>query len=266
MQSFSPRTRPQGQAGFALILAILSLLLLTFLGLTLAATTTTELQIAANQRWSQQARYNAEAGLEVAQVILRDIAAVRTDWRDSLHQRQTAAWTTLSYPAGPPGLPLVAGPPADQWGLPARHFENWECAIGNGRVGLGNVLSDGNTLFQNVSTLYGRTLNGSVTIWIRRPVKANDAGQFEHETANNRAVVTAEGVAPYAGNPTVGLNLKRRQQAVRLMEISLSVGERTPCSSDMNDMLQQGLGANGTNFLGCLPVDQFRGQADEGGQ
>ena len=70
-------TRTHGrvaEGGFALILAMLSLLLLTFLGLTLAATTSTELQIASNQRWSQQARYNAEAGLQAAQIILRDIA------------------------------------------------------------------------------------------------------------------------------------------------------------------------------------------------
>ena len=45
------------QSGFALVLALLALLLLTFLGLTLAVTTSTELQIATNYRWSEQARY-----------------------------------------------------------------------------------------------------------------------------------------------------------------------------------------------------------------
>ena len=45
----------RGESGFALVLAILSLMLLTFLGLTLATTTSTELQIATNYRWSQQA-------------------------------------------------------------------------------------------------------------------------------------------------------------------------------------------------------------------
>ena len=65
------------QAGFALILAILSLMLLTFLGLTLAATTSTELQIATNYRWSQQALYNAEAGLEAAKLLLAQVAGGR---------------------------------------------------------------------------------------------------------------------------------------------------------------------------------------------
>ena len=45
-----------GPIGFALILAILAHAP-EFLGLTLATTTSTELQIATNYRWSQQARY-----------------------------------------------------------------------------------------------------------------------------------------------------------------------------------------------------------------
>jgi len=53
------RQKRRSERGFALILAILSLMLLTFLGLTLATTTSTELQIATNYRWSQQALYNA---------------------------------------------------------------------------------------------------------------------------------------------------------------------------------------------------------------
>ena len=52
------------EGGFALILAILALMLLTFLGLTLATTTSTELRIATNYRWNTQALYNAEAGIE----------------------------------------------------------------------------------------------------------------------------------------------------------------------------------------------------------
>ena len=50
------------EGGFALILAILALMLLTFLGLTLATTTSTELRIATNYRWNTQALYNAGGG------------------------------------------------------------------------------------------------------------------------------------------------------------------------------------------------------------
>ena len=63
----------------ALVLAIMALMLLTFLGLTLATTTSTELQIATNYRWSQQALYNAEAGIEAAKAILRSMP-VGTSW------------------------------------------------------------------------------------------------------------------------------------------------------------------------------------------
>src|SRR5512139_2889276 len=66
--------RRAGEQGFALILAILSLMLLTFLGLTLAATTSTELQIATDYRWSQQALYNAEAGVEAGKTLLSRMA------------------------------------------------------------------------------------------------------------------------------------------------------------------------------------------------
>ena len=72
--------RRTGERGFALILAILSLMLLTFLGLTLATTTSTELQIATNYRWSQQALYNAEAGLEAARIVLSNEADIATGW------------------------------------------------------------------------------------------------------------------------------------------------------------------------------------------
>ena len=94
-----PRTHPRPrEAGIALVLALMALMLLTFLGLTLAATTSTELQIATNYRWSEQARYNAEAGIEAGKVILRNIPS-GTSWATILptqrvgvevehHQRQ----------------------------------------------------------------------------------------------------------------------------------------------------------------------------------
>ena len=61
------------QEGFALILALLALMLLTSLGLSLSATTSTELQIATNHRWSEQARYNAEAGIEYGRQLLTTV-------------------------------------------------------------------------------------------------------------------------------------------------------------------------------------------------
>ena len=129
------------EAGFALVLALLSLLLLTFLGLTLATTTSTELQIANNYRWSEQARYNAESGLELAKRFLQ----------------QNTAWQIL-VPAARPAGGLTATPsfvhnlpgPA---GEDARNFENSDCDTETA-VGYGVVLYEPGFLysFQNVST------------------------------------------------------------------------------------------------------------------
>ena len=89
-----------GERGFALVLAILSLMLLTFLGLTMATTTSTELQIATNYRWSQQALYNAEAGLEAARVVLSRTADVTTQWTPILPAVRTspASWLPGAAP------------------------------------------------------------------------------------------------------------------------------------------------------------------------
>src|SRR5216683_6005882 len=81
-----------GESGFALILAILALMLLTTLGLALAAITSTELQIATNYRWSQQALYNAEAGVEVGKIILR---SVQPDWAAVLPPARCATCATV---------------------------------------------------------------------------------------------------------------------------------------------------------------------------
>ena len=71
------------EEGFALILAILALMLLTFLGLTLATTTSTELRIATNYRWNTQAVYNAEAGIEAGKRILQSLNWARVAARPS---------------------------------------------------------------------------------------------------------------------------------------------------------------------------------------
>src|SRR5207245_4199528 len=72
-------TMRKSEAGFALILAMLALILLTFLGLTLTLTTSTELHIASNYRWSPQALYNAEAGIEIGKRYLQE-----SEWRTFL--------------------------------------------------------------------------------------------------------------------------------------------------------------------------------------
>ena len=155
------------ESGFALILAILALMLLTFLGLTLATTTSTELQIATNYRWSQQALYNAEAGVEAAKFILKTV-----NWGNALPDPREVAgvavtWngSTAPFPSLPGGGAVAPHSRNDEWGNPNRNFENWECdAKGNG-MGYGVVLDAGGRRAR-IST--GRR-SWAATSWARRP-------------------------------------------------------------------------------------------------
>ena len=106
-------------------------MLLTFLGLTLATTTSTELQIATNYRWSQQALYNAEAGLEAARIVLSDVADLTTGW--------TARLPTAAPRDAGPRAPQPAGPLDPTVG---RDFFRSNCDD-KGGVGYGRVLEDG---------------------------------------------------------------------------------------------------------------------------
>jgi hypothetical protein len=231
-----------GERGFALILAILSLMLLTFLGLTLATTTSTELQIATNYRWSQQALYNAEAGLEAARIALSNIADPTAYWQTQLPVFRGGSW--------PPG-----GAPAHEAPVAPRDFEKDGCDT-TGGMGYGRVLNDGVTLFEDVSTFPtgagGQTLNGAFTVWVRRPLRVGNNGQYSDTPDNDRLVIVAEGVAPYSGP---GDAFTRTRQATRVLEtrFTLALGEAgNPCLG--NQQGQEGGSPMGENFSACAPV------------
>jgi hypothetical protein len=225
----------KGERGFALVLAILSLMLLTFLGLTLATTTSTELQIATNYRWSQQALYNAEAGLEASRIVLSNVANQATKWQAQLPAVRTGPWNAGSAPAPPAGT--------------GRDYEKKDCDSWGG-MGYGVVLSDGTTRYENVSTFNGQSLNGAFTIWIRRPLETTTAGQFNDAAADDALVIVAEGVAPYGGP---GDAFTRSHQASRVLEtrFSLLLGQQgQPCG--LGGMQgQEGLSPMGENYNPC---------------
>jgi Tfp pilus assembly protein PilX len=242
-----PPAHEQRESGFALVLAIMALLLLTFLGLTLATTTSTELQIATNYRWSQQAQANAEAGIEAAKIILRDVS--RTSGNNLLTvlppDRTTAVtWKLTGASPAPPTGGAVA-PGADSWGQPLRQLENAGCDKRGGGVGYGAVLSG----IQSRTTLFGQQLNGAVTIWVRRGIIQNMDGSFRDDGSSTAAVVTAEGVAPYTGG-TQAMAFVEASRAVRVLEASmlLSVGDASACTSYSG---QGGGGVSGSGFWGC---------------
>jgi hypothetical protein len=230
------QVRRSREQGIALVLAILSLMLLTFLGLTLAATTSTELQIATNYRWSQQALYNAEAGIEAGKALLSGMT-----WSSILPVARVgpAAPTVCTTPTCWLGnvTPTAAGggivprfsARADAWGNPARNFESWQCDVKSNGAGYGLVLDDGTAEapYQYKDVVFGQQLNGAFTLWIRRPVHYRSDGLFEDWGADDdNVILVSEGIAPFTGGPgdasTEGTLRKRSAMAVQVIEVALS--------------------------------------------
>lgn len=228
------------ERGFALVLAILSLMLLTFLGLTLATATSTELQIATNYRWSQQALYNAEAGLEAARIVLSNVADVTDGWLNKLPgQRMSPQWWLEG--SAPPPLETATG----------RDFYRSNCDTRAG-VGYGMVLTDTTTRYEDVSTFEGQTLNGAFTIWVRRGLEIDNSGQYADSDRNDNLVIVSEGRAPYSGPGTA---FTTARQAVRVLETNFSLGLDTvgnPCLGTQAG--QEGMSPTGENFNPCAPI------------
>jgi hypothetical protein len=243
--------RAGSQAGFALILAILSLMLLTFLGLTLAATTSTELQIATNYRWSQQALYNAEAGLEAAKLLLAQVARVDASFHNILPIPRPGTW---HY--GVTGS--SGGPPDPNAGTPARvglrDYEMMGCADRSG-VGYGRVLTTPAGTpqpgdYQDVSQYMGTTVNGAFTLWVRRDTVVSLTGEFSDNADDTALVVTSEGIAPYTSQNNA---FARANQARRVLEVgyALLVNQGARCQGLSG---QEGVSASGENFDPCSPL------------
>ena len=236
--------RRRGERGFALILAILSLMLLTFLGLTLATTTSTELQIATNYRWSQQALYNAEAGLEVGRVVLALGASTETEWEELLPERRMEDTTTpmVWLDGAAPGPPTGA--------VAERDWYRSDCDT-RGGLGYGRVLAVLGTAYEHQSSYGARTLNGAYTLWVRRDLTVNDNGEYSDSESNKAVILVAEGVAPYTGQATA---FTAARQARRVLEVRLGLGvadEKKNCEGLGG---QEGLGPSGANYNPCAPL------------
>jgi hypothetical protein len=230
----------RGESGFALVLAILSLMLLTFLGLAMATATSTELQIATNYRWSQQALYNAEAGLEAGRIVLSNMADASQEWAALLPPARTLPWDPAT-----PSAAAFAGT--------GRDYERWECDEKGAGVGYGVVLVDAVQRYEDIGTFAGQTINGAFTIWIRRPLVGNDAGQYQDAVEDSRLVIVAEGIAPYSGQADAFV---RSRQAVRVLEThyTLDVGiAGEPCGLGRLQG-QEGGSPMGENFNPCVNV------------
>jgi len=252
------------ESGVALIMALLALLLLTAVGLTLATSTSTEVQVAANYRWSLQALYNAEAGLEVAKNVL------------------TAAWPTDPNVTAPSwNNPTQSGPPprAGSWdpsvpvsvhatlasmparsGTVTRDFEMWQCdRLGRG-MGYGIVMPDtvanGSGALENRPSYAGYLLNGAFTVWYRKPLASDTtAGNVRDFNQNDVApaiegtdvmIVVSEGVAPSAATSAFSTG----ERAVQIVEATVYGAPVMPvCEADLTG--QAGSGAGGAGADPC---------------
>ncbi|PYQ46646.1 MAG: hypothetical protein DMF77_00100 [Acidobacteria bacterium] len=247
------RPEHDSQAGFALILALLALMLLTFLGLALATSTSTELRIATNYRWQQQALYNAEAGIEAGRSLLRGM-----NFETILAPARAATWV-----GDGPVTPNAAGGSAvapnarnDQWGNPSRNFEGWPCDLRGNGMGYGVVLDDGgtNAPYQYKSTIFGQTLNGAFTLWVRRPVLPSlaNANFSDYGVDNDHLLLVSEGVAPYNGEAMSNARVAGNA-AVQVIEILLSRAGSggSVCGTRTG---QAGQGPEGAGFSACDPI------------
>ncbi len=244
----NPGRGARDAAGFALVLAILALMLLTFLGLTLATTTSTELQIATNYRWSQQALYNAEAGMEVSKLLL----ATNSQWLGLVPADRTPATGVAPWTAGTGPVPVGGG-----FGT-GRDYEQKQCPADRGGQGYGVVLNTfpalGNPAirWENVSSFLGSTINGAFTIWVRRELVSNLDGTFQDDATVplTNLVVTVEGVAPYTGAAS---NFTRANQARRVLEMTWTLLTGKPCRQLGG---QKGQGPSGENFDPCSTLSE----------
>jgi len=247
-------TAVKSQAGFALILALLALMLLTFLGLTLATSTSTELKIATNYRWQQQALYNAEAGIEAGKRILSGVPS----WTNILPTKRAGTWDGDTPP--PTGRGGANAPEAtnDEWNNPSRNFESGSCDRRGNGVGYGVVLDDGSGLapYQFKTTLYGQSLNGAFTLWVRRPTLIGLDGLFRDYSGpgeEDHLILVSEGVAPYTGAQLSGA-MTANNAAVQVVEVLLSQvrgTEQNPCNTRTG---QAGQGAENAGFSACDPI------------
>jgi hypothetical protein len=242
------------ESGFALILALLTLMLLTFLGLTLATSTTTELRIATNYRWQQQALYNAEAGVEAGKALLRGM-----NWQTILPVPRDTPWDGITAPT------VAGGGTSAPFTRASRNFEGWQCDKRGNGMGYGVVLDDNGAAapYQYKTNVLSQSLNGAFTLWVRRPpFLMPQGGTRDYGTTlpapntgdNNHLILVSEGVAPYTGAQMASSTLNAGNAAVQVIEVLLSRGSTsasTPCGTRGG---QAGQGSEGSGFSACDPV------------
>ena len=212
------RSQLNRKRGSALVISILVLFILTTLGMALMLTTSQETDISVNYRWGELAFFNADAGLEYAKNVLAGYAT------------QTGDFSTVLPPARGPAA--MNAPPVD--GTSCSHSQagcrDYQLALQQGNVMLyvGKVLRDqngrqllfdvrdpGNGVRGDIDGDGQEDIQGTLTIWVRRPLAGAEDYGFTGNL-NDRVIVTSEGTAPNFSGSTEG-----RPGSLRRLEVTL---------------------------------------------
>ena len=252
----SQRTNSR-ESGFALILALLALVLLTTMGLALSNSTSVELQISSNHRWSESAKYNAEAGIEYGKSILLASAA----WGAILPVARPQASIPDWQPTAWDGAAQAAETGTPTLGRATRDFENWQCDKKGYGMGYGVVYDTGAAAGPEEyrSQIGGATLNGAFTLWVRRPVMwsgGNGTGNtLQDYPTDNALILVSEGVAPYTGannaNAFAATNRAVYTIETLLTRSGTTIFDQSACSSRQG---QAGGSSSGGNTSGCVAL------------
>jgi len=268
----SQRTTSSRESGFALILSLLALVLLTTMGLALSNSTGVELQISSNHRWSESARYNAEAGIEYGKSLLM----AEPNWTPFLPPARPAAttnWVPTAWDGASEGGPTGTA----NLTRATRNFESWKCDKRGYGMGYGVVFDDGGAEGPEEyrSEIGGATLNGAFTLWVRRPVAWADGPDgdtllgdgatlqdYPGDADGNDDVVilVSEGVAPYTGATANTSGFAATNRAVYTIETVLNrsgttILDQSACSTRQG---QAGGSSSGGNSSGCISLKTGR--------
>ena len=230
--------RSLSEEGSAFVISILILFVLSVLGMALMLTTTTEKDIAINYRWGEQAFFNADAALEYGKNVLGDWLLQDGDFSGVLPQARDDV--TVANSDAPWGDALPGDASCDPSSPDCRDYQYFvdHCPPGGAgpcvRVYIGKVLLrtdktpvkydfrlPGGAVAGDVDGDGIADLEGTVTLWVRRPVVGTrDYGSTAGGTLkalHDRVILTAEGTAPGAmwagaGRP---VSLRRLEMVVR---------------------------------------------------
>ena len=230
--------RSLSEEGSAFVISVLILFVLSVLGMALMLTTTTEKDIAINYRWGEQAFFNADAALEYGKNVLGSYLLRDGSFRAVLPPaRDDVTVANASEPWGAARPDTGSCDPSSPGCRDYQYFVD-HCPPGGAgpcvRVYIGKVLvrPDGTAAQYDFRLPGGAVagdvdgdgtadLEGTVTLWARRPVVGTrDYGSTAGGTLkalHDRVILTAEGTAPGAMGAGAGrpVSLRRLEMVVR---------------------------------------------------